>query len=149
MASNYSNFFTTLVDERPSFDEFVYGPNYATASSVFTGSNETWFPTSGSTRAQSGVRKCETYVFSAVHFGHMADMFKCPPERYISPASVNPKFSIRKNQSRNENRQPPITVKMTGSYTTVIDRHARIFTRFHDQENIDQVNTLNYTELTF
>lgn len=151
MSSNYNNFFLTLVDERPSFDEFVYGPNYATASTIFTGSEETWFPTPNSTTSQGQIRKYETYVFSPIHFGHLIDMFKSPPERLFAPSVIQSNDLSPRKKSKKIKKPPvaPITVKMTGSYTVEIDKHSRIFTRFHEQDNVDIVTGSLFTELTF
>jgi len=75
-----ANYFFKVTSESFSYDEHIYGANYATGSSIFTGSNDSWTPATGTLIAK-GPRVFDSYVFSPKNHGNFSDTFFSPPEK--------------------------------------------------------------------
>lgn len=132
-----ANYFFKVASDSFSYDEFVYGVNYSTGSFVFTGSSDSWSPSTGSIVAR-GPKVFDSYVFSPKHHGNFSDTFFSPPEKYF--------------HSRLNITSPPIlTTLASSSFRLSInqDRHSRIFNRYLDDVATEASEVVTvYTELS-
>jgi hypothetical protein len=135
MASNYSNYFFVAKTNLPSYDEYVYGLNYYTGSSVATGSDDPWLPITGSAIVVGKVATFDNYVFSPKSHGNMRDTFYSPPYRYV--------YTGQKESS------PPVSIFFASSSLRLSsnqDPHSRIFSRFNDVEATEVPGSGYYVE---
>ena len=137
MASNYSNYFFSMKTELFAYDEYVYGRNYATGSSVFTGSSDSWNPVFTGSIAAAGLNTVfDNYIFSPRSFGNFRDTLYCPPQKYVY--TINPPGD-----------SPPISTTLaSSSYSLSInqDLHSRISLRYVDGV-INEPTAYDYTVL--
>lgn len=116
-----ANYFFKATSEYFSYDEYIYGANYATGSSVFTGSNDSWNPATGSVLPAGRLRNFDSYVFSPHRHGNFIDTLYSPPEKYFY---TRPKLS-----------KPPVSTTLASSsfrLSSNQDTNSRISRRYTD-----------------
>lgn len=132
-----SNYFFKGSSESFSHDEYVYGPNTSTGSFIFTGSKDTWNPTTG-TIATGLLKIFDAFVLSPRSHGNFSDTFFSPPEKYFY-------------DGLGRTSPPILTTLASSSFRLSInqDRHSRIYYRYLDEVATDaSESTSVYTELT-
>jgi hypothetical protein len=133
MASNYSNYFFSVRSNFYAYDEYVYGLNSYTGSTVMKGANDPWSPVTGSTTVVAGNVVFDNYVFSPRSYGSFRDLLYSPPMRHYYTDPAFPPLDRPEADPAVKVNEWTVTTATTASFNK--DSYSRISTRYRDRES--------------